>query len=99
MLGALVLLAGFAWTRTATEPAPKIAALAVQACGALMLGAPAPAPALACASSWTAKLSILLSSAILLTTRTYTYRRAHQHSHSPDRPAAWHRTPTRELRR
>ncbi len=66
-----------------------------QACGALMLGA----AALVCASSWTAKLPILLSSAILLTTRTYTYRRAHQHSHSPDRPAAWHRTPTRELRR
>ncbi|QXC46711.1 MULTISPECIES: hypothetical protein [Rhodococcus erythropolis group] len=37
MLGALVLLAGFVWTRTATEPAPKIAALAVQACGALLL--------------------------------------------------------------
>lgn len=29
MLGALVLLAGFLGTRTATEPAPEIAALAV----------------------------------------------------------------------
>ena len=80
MLGALVLLAGFVWTRTATEPAPKIAALAVQACGALMLGS----PTLASASSWTAKLPILLSSTILLTACTYAYRRARQHSQSTD---------------
>ncbi|MBX4171870.1 MAG: hypothetical protein R2687_02295 [Candidatus Nanopelagicales bacterium] len=80
MLGALVLLAGFVWTRTATEPAPKLAALAVQACGALMLGA----AALASASSWTAKLPILLSSAILLAACTYAYRRARQHSQSTD---------------
>ena len=69
MLGALVLLAGFVWTRTA-----------VQACGALMLGA----AALASASSWTAKLPILLSSTILLTACTYAYRRARQHSQSTD---------------
>lgn len=102
MLGALVAAGRIPGNphRHRTRP-PRSPRSPSQACGALMLGAPAPAPApaLACASSWTAKLSILLSSAILLTTRTYTYRRAHQHSHSPDRPAAWHRTPTRELRR
>jgi len=80
MLGAVVLLAGFVWTRTATEPAPKLAALTVQACGALMLGA----AALASASSWTAKLPILLSSAILMAACTYAYRRARQHSQSTD---------------
>jgi len=69
MLGAPVLLTGFVGTRTATEPAPKIAALAIQACGALMLGA----AALASASSWTAKLPILLSSAILLAACAYAY--------------------------
>lgn len=79
-LGALVLPAGFVWTRTATEPAPKIAALAVQDCGALMLGA----AALASASSWTAKLPILLSSMILTAACTYAYRRARQHSQSTD---------------
>ncbi|WP_350246607.1 hypothetical protein RBB84_19760 [Rhodococcus sp. D-6] len=80
MLGALVLLAGFVWTRTVTEPAVKLAALAVQACGALMLGA----AALASASSWTAKLPILLSSAILLAACTYAYRRARQYSQNSD---------------
>ncbi|AHD24242.1 hypothetical protein Y013_24940 (plasmid) [Rhodococcus pyridinivorans SB3094] len=78
--GALLLLFGHLWSRSTTEAAPKVAALSIQACGALTIGV----AALASAASWTAKLPVLLSSTILLAMCAYAYIRVRQTIQDPD---------------
>ncbi|MGV5050077.1 hypothetical protein [Rhodococcus pyridinivorans] len=80
MFGALLLLYGFLRSRSATRPAPKMTSLDVQSCGALTIGA----AALVSDAPWTAKLPILLSSAILVAMSTCAHARVRHTIQDPD---------------